>query len=106
MTIGILARRLLLLGLLPGAPLLAASGHWFALGGWLLLGMMPLVRRRWPAGGRLLTLWGLTGWGLMEAVEPLRWWFDGVTQAAAMLALFVALVLPAFVLWVFGWDGT
>ena len=106
MNIGIPARRLLPLGLLPAAPLLVVSGHWFALGGWLLLGTAPLLWRRWPAGCRMLTLWGLAGWGLMEAFEPVRYWLDGLTQAALMLTMFVVFVVPAFVLWALGWDGT
>ena len=101
----VLARRLILLAVFPGCYLLAVSGGGYALGGWLALGVAASVLVRWPAGSLLVLAWGIGGWVVMEVFGSVHWVFEGVTQMVLMLAMFVVLLVPAFILWMLGWDG-
>lgn len=101
----VLARRLTLLAVFPGLYLLAVSGGGYALGGWIALGMAPGLLLRWPVGIRLVLIWGAAGWVVMYVWPSAHWVFDGVTQMVLMLAMFVVLLVPAFILWMLGWDG-
>ena len=53
----------------------------------------------------MLTAWGLGGFALFAVSGRVEYYVEGLTQAVAMLALFVLLIVPAWILSLAGWDG-